>query len=354
MRAQETFTAASPTPAANPPAAPFHAPRAMDSERFAQLSQSIMTVMNTVIDGKEEAVKLALTVMLAGGHLLLEDVPGVGKTLLAKALARTVDCTVNRIQFTPDLLPSDITGVSIFNQSTQTFEFRPGAIFANLVIGDEINRASAKTQSALLESMAEHQVSVDGTSYTLEEPFMVIATQNPIEMEGTYPLPEAQRDRFMARISMGYPDTTAELAMLETHQSVNPLDSVQPVASAQQVAAMIELVTEIHVSAAVKAYTVDIGQATRAHPDLRLGASPRALLQLLRAAKAASALAGRGFVLPDDIHDLAQHVLAHRLIVERRAASQGVTAASVITEVLAGIAVPGMPDGRAAKDARNR
>lgn len=353
MHAQETFTAAA-SALRQPPAPPFRAPREMDSERFARLSQNVMTVMNTVIDGKQEAVKLALTVLLAGGHLLLEDVPGVGKTLLAKALARTVDCSVNRIQFTPDLLPSDITGVSIFNQSTQAFEFRPGAIFANLIIGDEINRASAKTQSALLESMAEHQVSVDGTTYRLEEPFMVIATQNPIEMEGTYPLPEAQRDRFMARISLGYPDTGAELAMLETHQSVNPLDSVQAVASAQQVAAMIELVTEIHVSAAVKEYTVDIGQATRAHPDLRLGASPRALLQLLRAAKAAAALAGRAFVLPDDIHELAQPVLAHRLIVERRAASAGITAASVIAEVLAGIAVPGMPDGRAAKDARSR
>ncbi|MEO8219499.1 MAG: AAA family ATPase [Specibacter sp.] len=352
MHAQETFTAAA-SALRQPPAPPFRAPREMDSERFAQLSQNVMTVMNTVIDGKQEAVKLALTVLLAGGHLLLEDVPGVGKTLLAKALARTVDCSVTRIQFTPDLLPSDITGVSIFNQSTQAFEFRPGAIFANLIIGDEINRASAKTQSALLESMAEHQVSVDGTTYRLEEPFMVIATQNPIEMEGTYPLPEAQRDRFMARISLGYPDTGAELAMLETHQSVNPLDSVQAVASAQQVAAMIELVTEIHVSAAVKEYTVDIGQATRAHPDLRLGASPRALLQLLRAAKAAAALAGRAFVLPDDIHELAQPVLAHRLIVERRAASAGITAASVIAEVLAGIAVPGMPDGRAAKDARS-
>ncbi|MHA7304993.1 AAA family ATPase [Arthrobacter sp. TMN-49] len=354
MHAQETFTAAALTAAGQPPAPLFPAPRAMDQERFAQLSRNIMTVMNTVIDGKDEAVRLALTVLLAGGHLLLEDVPGVGKTLLAKALARTVDCSVNRIQFTPDLLPSDITGVSIFNQSTQAFEFRPGAIFANLVIGDEINRASAKTQSALLESMAEHQVSVDGITYTLDEPFMVIATQNPIEMEGTYPLPEAQRDRFMARISMGYPDTSAELAMLETHQSGNPLDSVQAVASAQQVSAMIELVADIHVSAAVKAYTVDLGQATRTHPDLRLGASPRALLQLLRAAKAASALAGRAFVLPDDIHDLAQPVLAHRLIVERRAASAGVTAASVIAEVLASMAVPGMPDGRAAKDARNR
>ena len=327
---------------------------AMDVTVFSELSQRIMSVMNTVIDGKEEAVRLALTVLLAGGHLLLEDVPGVGKTLLAKALARTVDCSVNRVQFTPDLLPSDITGVSIFNQSSQTFEFRPGAIFANIVIGDEINRASAKTQSALLESMAEHQVSVDGATYTLDQPFMVIATQNPIEMEGTYPLPEAQRDRFMARISMGYPDTCAELAMLESHQSANPLDTVQAVVSAEQVTSMMAAVAAVHVSPAVRAYTVALGQATRKSPDLRLGASPRALLQLLRAAKAGAALAGRGFVLPDDIRDLAQPVLAHRLLVQRSAASQGATAATVIADLLATVAVPGQPDGRASKDARNR
>ncbi|WP_204247112.1 AAA family ATPase [Arthrobacter alpinus] len=313
----------------------------MDTEAFSQLSGQIMSVMNTVIDGKEDSVRLALTVLLAGGHLLLEDVPGVGKTLLAKTLAKTVDCTVNRIQFTPDLLPSDITGVSIYNQSSQSFEFRPGAIFANIVIGDEINRASAKTQSALLESMAEHQVSVDGTTYNLSEPFMVIATQNPIEMEGTYPLPEAQRDRFMARISMGYPDTSAELAMLETHQSVSPLDSVRPVATDDQVAAMIETVAGVHVSPAVRSYTVALGQATRKNPHLRLGASPRALLQLLRASKAAAALAGRGFVLPDDIRNLAHPVLAHRLLVERSAASQGITADSVIEDMLATVPVPG-------------
>lgn len=316
------------------------APELLSTERFGQLSDGIMAAMNTVIDGKQEAVALALTVLLARGHLLLEDVPGVGKTLLAKTLAKTLDCSVNRIQFTPDLLPSDITGVSIYNQSTQSFEFRPGAIFANLVIGDEINRASAKTQSALLESMEEHQVSVDGTSYKLGEPFMVIATQNPIEMEGTYPLPEAQRDRFMARISMGYPDTTAELAMLETHQSLNPLDSVQAVASVEEVALMIELVSRVHVSPAVKEYTVALGQATRNSPQLRLGASPRALLQLLRAAKAAAALAGREFVLPDDIRDLAGPVLVHRLLMERKAASLGTTAEDVIADALARIPVP--------------
>lgn len=334
-------------------AAANHAAAApMEATRFAQLSQRIMAVMNTVIDGKEEQVRLALTVLLAGGHLLLEDVPGVGKTLLAKSLARTVHCTVNRIQFTPDLLPSDITGVSIFNQSTQSFEFRPGAIFANIVIGDEINRASAKTQSALLESMAEHQVSVDGKTYSLAAPFMVIATQNPIEMEGTYPLPEAQRDRFMARISLGYPDTDAELSMLETHQSVNPLDQVESVATAEQVTAMIATVAAIHVAPAVRAYTVALGQATRSSPELLLGASPRALLQLLRAAKATAALSGRGFVLPDDIRALAGPVLAHRLLVERGAASRGATAASVIADLLATVPVPGQPDGRAVKDAR--
>lgn len=315
----------------------------MEPAIFAQRSHDIMAAMNTVIDGKPQAVELALTVLLARGHLLLEDVPGVGKTLLAKALAKTLDCSVNRIQFTPDLLPSDITGVSIYNQSSQSFEFRPGAIFANLVIGDEINRASAKTQSALLESMEEQQVTVDGTSHQLREPFMVVATQNPLEMEGTYPLPEAQRDRFMARISLGYPDTTAELAMLESHQWRNPLDEVAAMATAADVASMFQVVAAVHVGAAVKEYVVALGQATRTRNRLRLGASPRALLQLLRAAKASAALAGRDFVLPDDIRNLAQPVLAHRLIVERKAASLGATAAAEISDILAQVPVPTVP-----------
>ncbi|WP_125610607.1 AAA family ATPase [Specibacter cremeus] len=314
--------------------------RPLDGEGFDQLCGAVMAGVNTVIDGKPEAVRLALTVFLAQGHLLVEDVPGVGKTMLAKALARTIDCTVSRIQFTPDLLPSDITGVSMFNQASATFEFRPGAVFANIVIGDEINRASAKTQSALLECMEEHQVTVDGTSYRLSEPFMVVATQNPIEMEGTYPLPEAQRDRFMARISMGYPDVTAELAMLETHQSTSPLDGLIPVVDASGVAAMLTRVADVYASAAVKEYAVAIGHATRVHEQLRLGASPRALLQLLRAAKAHAALAGRDFVLPDDLRDLAEPVLAHRLILERRAASLGATVHDVLAGVLASIPVP--------------
>ncbi len=306
---------------------------------FRDISARILNSMNTVIDGKPEAARLALTVLLAQGHLLLEDVPGVGKTLLAKTLARTIDCTVNRIQFTPDLLPSDVTGVSIFNQDSRRFEFRPGPVFANIVIGDEINRASAKTQSSLLECMEEHQVTVDGHTHVLGEPFMVVATQNPIEMEGTYPLPEAQRDRFMARISMGYPDSRAEAEMLETHQSVSPLASVRPVASVSDIAAMMRRVRSVYVSPAVKDYTVAVGRATREHPRLRLGASPRSLLQLLRAAKAAAALEGRDFVLPDDIATIADAVLAHRLLLDRKATSAGETASSIVEDVLARVPV---------------
>lgn len=314
-------------------------PAAMDPEAFSSASRDILAAINTVIDGKADAAKLALTVLLAQGHLLLEDVPGVGKTLLAKTLARTIDCSVSRIQFTPDLLPSDVTGVSIYNQASRSFEFRPGAVFANIVIGDEINRASAKTQSALLECMEEHQVTVDGKSYKLDEPFMVVATQNPIEMEGTYPLPEAQRDRFMARISMGYPDKDAEMEMLETHQAASPLAKVTAVVTAAEVAAMIETVRQVYVSQSIKDYTVSLGRATRESGLLRLGASPRSMLQLLRAAKATAALDGRDFVLPDDVVSVAESVLAHRIILDRKAASTGETPQSVIRAILARIPV---------------
>jgi MoxR-like ATPase len=314
-------------------------PSVMDPARFRIASEKILAAINKVIDGKAEAAKLALTVLLAQGHLLVEDVPGVGKTLLAKTLARTIDCRVSRIQFTPDLLPSDVTGVSIYNQSSRQFEFRMGAVFANIVIGDEINRASAKTQSALLECMEEHQVTVDGRSYQLAEPFMVVATQNPIEMEGTYPLPEAQRDRFMARISMGYPDKLSEIEMLETHQAVSPLAKVTPVVTSADVAAMIATVQQVFVSQSVKEYTVALGRATRDSARLRLGASPRSLLQLLRAAKATAALDGRDFVLPDDVISVAESVLAHRIILDRKAASSGDTAQSVIRAVLASLPV---------------
>jgi MoxR-like ATPase len=293
-----------------------------------------------VIEGKSDVVRTAMTVLLAEGHLLIEDVPGVGKTMLAKALARSIDSTVKRIQFTPDLLPSDVTGVSIYNRDTREFEFRPGGVFANIVVGDEINRASPKTQSALLECMEERQVTVDGTTYELTAPFMVIATQNPIEMEGTYPLPEAQRDRFMARVSMGYPVARSELAMLESHSAANPLDDLDPVTDAAEVAKLVDIVRSVHVSEPVKQYAVDITSATRRSPDLRLGASPRATLHLIRAARAHAALSAREYVIPDDLQLLAVPVLAHRLITGLEAQMSGRSAEQVVSALLRTIPVP--------------
>jgi MoxR-like ATPase len=300
----------------------------------------IRAAVETVIEGKGEVIRVALTVLLAEGHLLIEDVPGTGKTMLAKTLAKSLDCSVRRIQFTPDLLPGDVTGVSVFNQETRDFEFRPGAVFANIVLGDEINRASPKTQSALLECMEERQVTVDGTTYELAAPFMVMATQNPVEMEGTYPLPEAQRDRFMARVSMGYPDTKSEMDMLAEHAATNPLDVVQHVADAAEVSRLVDVVRSIHVAAPIRQYAVDIANATRTHPDVRLGASPRATLHLVRAAKAAAALDDRDHVLPDDLQTLAGPVLAHRLILTADAQIAGRTTESVIADVIKRVAVP--------------
>ena len=286
----------------------------MAGEEFRSATTAIMANIEQVIEGKPATVRLALAVMLAEGHLLIEDVPGVGKTKLAKALARSIDCSVRRIQFTPDLLPSDVTGVSVYNQETRDFEFKPGAVFANLVVGDEINRASPKTQSALLECMEERQVTVDGATYGLQAPFMVIATQNPIEMEGTYPLPEAQRDRFTARISIGYPTAAAELEMLDTHGSSSPLDQLKPVATALDVRSLIEAVRGVLVAGQIKEYIIALCAATRTAPELRLGASPRAALQLLRASRARAALDGRDYVIPDDIQALAGPVLSHRVL----------------------------------------
>jgi MoxR-like ATPase len=296
--------------------------------------------VETVIEGKSDVVRLSLAVLLAQGHLLIEDVPGVGKTMLAKTLARSLDCTVRRIQFTPDLLPGDVTGVSVFNQETRDFEFKPGAVFANILLGDEINRASPKTQAALLECMEERQVTVDGTTYLLARPFMVVATQNPVEMEGTYPLPEAQRDRFMARISMGYPDPQSELDMLASHGGADPLEDVRPVADGALIARLVDVVRDIHVSPAVGKYVVDLSNATRQSPELRLGASPRATLHLVRAAKSAAALDGRDHVLPDDVQALAVPVLAHRLLLTAEAQIAHRTPEAVVSDLLRRVPIP--------------
>jgi len=311
-----------------------------DGESFRGVVGRIQDSIDSVVVGKSGSVRLALVVLLAEGHLLIEDVPGVGKTLLAKALARSIDCSARRIQFTPDLLPSDITGVSIWNMEAREFEFKPGAVFSNVVIGDEINRASPKTQSALLECMEENQVTVDGITYELAAPFMVVATQNPVEMEGTYALPEAQRDRFMARVSMGYPEVAAELSMIDGHGAADPLALLEPVADARAVVKLIEAVRAVHVSPAVKQYVVEIITATRGSSELRLGASPRATLHLVRASRAAAALDGRDYVLPDDVQALAGPVLAHRLLTTAEAQIARRTAAAVLADIVRKVPLP--------------
>ncbi len=315
-------------------------PTTADVAMVARVAGRIRANVERVIEGKSEVVSAALVVLLAEGHLLLEDVPGVGKTMLSKALARSIDGQVRRIQFTPDLLPSDITGVSVYNQSTREFEFRPGGVFANIVIGDEINRASPKTQSALLECMEERQVTVDNRTYHLEQPFMVIATQNPVEMEGTYALPEAQRDRFLARVSIGYPVPAAEIAMLNSHTEVNPLDALEPVTDVAEVRKLCSIVGQVHVAESVQRYAVALTAATRQSPELLLGASPRATLHLVRAAKAQAAIQQRDYVLPDDIHALVQPVLAHRLLPSAEAAVSGRAASAILEGIAARVPVP--------------
>jgi MoxR-like ATPase len=304
--------------------------------QFAEIRGNI----ERVIQGKSAEIRLALVALVAEGHLLIEDVPGVGKTMLAKAMARSFDCSFRRIQFTPDLLPTDITGVNVYNQERGDFEFKPGAIFANIVLGDEINRASPKTQSALLESMEERQVTVDAVSYQLGVPFMVVATQNPIEHEGTYPLPEAQLDRFMMRVAIGYPEAESEIEILATHGSHSTLEDIGPVTDASGAARMIATAREVFVADSLRRYIVDLAEATRRHPDVYLGASPRASIMLLRATRAMAASDGRDYATPDDIKALAIPVLAHRLIVSADAAMSGRNADTILADTLDEVPVP--------------
>ncbi|MDR0960343.1 MAG: AAA family ATPase [Propionibacteriaceae bacterium] len=287
-------------------------------EEIGRRGAAVVERISQVLQGKRAAAELVVIAVLAEGHVLIEDVPGVGKTTLAKALAASIDGSIGRIQFTPDLLPSDVVGANVFRAERGEFEFLPGPIFANIVIGDEVNRASPKTQSALLEAMQEGQVTVDGMTYELPRPFIVIATQNPIEMEGTYPLPEAQRDRFMAHLAIGYPDAASEVAMLDSHELNDPLEAVTPVTDATELRSLIAAIRGLYIAPALKRYVVDLAHFTRQTAGVALGASPRASIQLVRAAKASAALDGRDHVVPDDVQRLAPSVWAHRIVLNRR------------------------------------
>jgi MoxR-like ATPase len=311
-----------------------------DWERFTSAFDTVAKNVEQVVQGKEREVRLALVCLIAEGHLLIEDVPGVGKTMLAKSVARSIDCSFRRIQFTPDLLPTDVTGVNVYNQERGDFEFKPGAVFANVVLADEINRASPKTQSALLESMEERQVTVDTVTYQLGSPFMVIATQNPIEHEGTYPLPEAQLDRFMMRLSIGYPSVESETSILATHGVASTLDDIQPVNDAPGIAELIGQAREVYVADTLRSYIVAVAEASRKHPELYLGVSPRASIALLRASRAMAASESRDYVIPDDVKALAGPVLVHRLIVSADAAMSGRTSESILAELLNEVPVP--------------
>lgn len=307
----------------------------------AEVTERIAQSVGQVIIGKRNEVRLAVLGLLCRGHILIEDIPGVGKTMMARALAKAVGCSFSRVQFTPDMLPSDITGVSIYNQRTNEFEFRPGPIMAQIVLADEINRATPKAQAALLEAMEEKQVTVEGVTYQMQTPFMILATQNPIEYEGTFPLPEAQLDRFLIRIQMGYPAPTEEITILSSQQYQHPINNLQQVISVNDLVAAQQAVTEVYVADEVKQYIIDLVTATRRHSDVYLGSSPRGSLALFRAAQARAAMAGRDYVIPDDVKALAEVTLAHRIIMGPSARIKDITSRNVVQDLLQAVPVPG-------------
>ena len=323
-----------------PPVESSPPPAAANVSAVADLAKRLIANVETAIVGKRKQLVLSLVAWLSGGHLLLEDVPGVAKTMLARALAKSVGCEFKRVQCTPDLLPSDVTGTSIFNQKTSEFEFRPGPVFTQILLADEINRATPRTQASLLEAMAESRVTVDGTTHELEKPFLVIATQNPVDHEGTFPLPEAQLDRFLMRFSLGYPSLEEEMRMLEMLQHTHPVDRLQPVAQAEELVAAQKAIRKVHVDPRVRQYFLQIITQTRQHPDLALGGSPRASIALFRCGQAMAAIRGKGFVSPDDIKRVLAPVMNHRLILQPESRLRKLTADSVLQEIVGEIAVP--------------
>ena len=316
------------------------------SRERAETIDRIVDNVGNVIIGKDPAIRLALVALLSRGHILVEDVPGVGKTMLARSIAITTGCDFKRVQFTPDLLPSDVTGASVFNQQTGQFEYRPGPVMAQVVLADEINRATPKTQSALLEAMGEQQVTVEGVTHPLPSPFMVIATQNPIEYEGTFPLPEAQLDRFFMRISLGYPEPSDEVSIMDGREATDPIDLLQSSSTPSDIIALQQYTDSIYIDELIKQYIVDIANATRSHPDTTLGVSPRASINLMKGAKAFAMLQGRDYVIPDDVKAIAVPVMSHRVLLSPSARMRGVNQSTIVTEALDQVTVPGAGGGR--------
>ena len=322
------------------------APEHTSSNGHAQAVDRIVENVGRVIIGKDPAIRLAMVALLSRGHILVEDVPGVGKTMLARSIAITTGCDFKRVQFTPDLLPSDVTGASVYNQQIGQFEYRPGPIMAQVVLADEINRATPKTQSALLEAMGEQQVTVEGVTHTLPSPFMVIATQNPIEYEGTFPLPEAQLDRFFMRISLGYPEPSEEVSIMDGREATDPIDLLQSSSAPADIIALQQYTDSIYIDELIKQYIVDIANATRSHPDTTLGVSPRASINLMKGAKAFAMLQGRDYVIPDDVKAIAVPVMSHRVLLSPSARMRGVNQSTIVSEALENVNVPGASGGR--------